>query len=61
MAADGLRGRDLTDRLLAGVDPSVQRTIIAEAGRRTLRPGQVLYRMDDPAEHLYVLLKDVCN
>ena len=57
MASDGSRGRDLTDRLLAGVDADVQRTIIAEAARRKLRPGQVLYRMDEPAEHLYVLLK----
>ncbi len=57
MAPDGLRGRDLTDRLLAGVDADVQRTIVAEAGHRKLRPGQVLYRMDEPAEHLYLLLK----
>jgi CRP/FNR family transcriptional regulator len=57
MAPDGLRGRDMTGRLLAGVDAIVQRTIIAEAGRRKLRPGQVLYRMDEPAEHLYVLLE----
>jgi CRP-like cAMP-binding protein len=57
MASDGSRGRDLTDRLLAGVEASVQRTIVAEATRRKLRPGQVLYRMDEPAEHLYVLLK----
>lgn len=56
MAPDSLRGR-LTDRLLAGVDANVQRTIIAEGGRRKLRPGQVLYRMDEPAEHLYVLLE----
>ena len=57
MSPDGSRGRDLTSRLLAGVDPDVQRTIIAEAARRKLRHGQVLYRMDEPAEHLYVLLK----
>ena len=56
MAPDGSRGRDLTDRLLAGVDANVRRTIIAEATRRKLRAGQVLYRMDEPAEHLYVLL-----
>ena len=52
-----MRGRDLTDRLLAGVDANVQRTIIAEGARRKLSPAQVLYRMDEPAEHLYVLLK----
>ena len=57
MSPTGSRGRDLTDRLLVGIDPDVQRTIIAAAARRKLRPGQVLCRMDEPAEHLYVLLK----
>jgi CRP-like cAMP-binding protein len=57
MSPDGSRGRDLTSRLLAGVDPEVQRMIIAEGALRKLRPGQVLCRMDEPAEHLYVLLK----
>jgi CRP-like cAMP-binding protein len=57
MASAGSRGRDLTDRLLAGVDANVQRTIIAEGARRKLSAGQVLYRMDEPAEQLYVLLK----
>src|SRR6188472_416267 len=50
-------GVDLTDRLLAGIDPDAQRTIIAEAAHRKLRPGQMLYRMDEPAEQLYVLMK----
>ena len=57
MPPDGSRGRDLTDRLLGGVDPDAQRTIIAGAARRRLRAGEVLYRMDEPAEQLYVLLK----
>jgi CRP/FNR family transcriptional regulator, cyclic AMP receptor protein len=57
MSPGGLRGRDLTSRLLAGVDQDVQRLIIAEGAIRKLRPGQVLCRMDEPAEHLYVLLK----
>jgi CRP-like cAMP-binding protein len=57
MSPDGSRGRDLTSRLLAGVDQRVQRLIIAEGALRKLRPGQVLCRMDEPAEHLYVLLK----
>ena len=57
MSPDGSRARDLTDGLLAGVDPEDRRTIIAEGARRKLRPGQVLYRMDETAEHLYVLLK----
>lgn len=56
MASDDSRARDLTDRLLAGIDANVRRTIIAEAARRKLRAGQVLYRMDEPAEHLYILL-----
>jgi CRP-like cAMP-binding protein len=46
----------MTDRLLAGVAADIQHTIVAEAKRRTLRPSQVLYRMDDPAGHLFVLL-----
>jgi len=57
MAPDSSRDRDLTHRLLSGIDVDVQRTIIAEASRRKLRAGQVLYRMDEPAEYLYVLLK----
>ena len=57
MSPDGSPARDVTHRLLAGVDPDDRRTIIAEAARRKLRPGQVLYRMDEPAEHLYLLLK----
>jgi CRP-like cAMP-binding protein len=57
MSPDDSGGRVLTDRLLAGIEPDVQRTIITEAARRQLRPGQVLCRMDEPAEHLYVLLK----
>ena len=56
MSPDVLRGRDLTSKLLDGIAPEAQRTITAEATRRQLRPGQVLYRMDEPAEHLYVLL-----
>ena len=57
MSQGASRGRAVTDTLLAGVDVDVQRTIIAEASRRKLRSGQVLYRMDEPAKHLYVLLK----
>lgn len=57
MSPGSSRGRDLTDRLLADIDTDVQRTIIAEARRRKLPPGQVLYRMDEPAENLYVLVK----
>jgi CRP/FNR family transcriptional regulator, cyclic AMP receptor protein len=56
MSPEGVRERELTHRLLEGVDPEVQRTVVSEAVRRKLRPGQVLFRMDEPAEHLYVLL-----
>ena len=57
MSSDGLRGSDLTSRLLAGIDQDVQRSIVAEGELRKLRPGQVLCRFSEPAEHLYVLLK----
>jgi CRP-like cAMP-binding protein len=56
MASDRLPGRDLTDRLLAGVNASIQRAIIAEARRRKMRAGQILCRMGEPAEYLFVLL-----
>jgi CRP-like cAMP-binding protein len=56
MSPDDSRKRNVTYRLLAGIDADSQRRIIAEAARRKLRAGQVLYRMDEPAEHLYVLL-----
>jgi CRP-like cAMP-binding protein len=45
------------DRLLAGIEPDVRRTIIAEARHRKLRAGQPVYRMDDSGDYLYVLLK----
>ena len=57
MSPDGSREGYLTSRLLTGVDPEAQRLIIAAGALRKLRTGQVLYRMDEPAEHLYVLLK----
>ena len=57
MPSDAARERHLTDRLLAGIEPDAQRAIIAAAARRKLRAGQVLSRMDEPAEQLYVLLK----
>jgi CRP-like cAMP-binding protein len=57
MAPHASRGPDPTGRLLAGIDADAQRAILAEGAHRKLRPGQVLSRMDEPAEHLYVLLK----
>ncbi len=50
-------GGHFADRLLAGIEPDVRRTIIAEARHRKLRARQVLFDMDEPAEDLYVLLK----
>ena len=57
MSPDGSHERELTSRLLGGVDADVQQTIIAAATRRKIRPGQVLCHMDEPAEFLYLLLK----
>ena len=47
--------RDVTSRLLAGIDPGGQRTIIAAARKRRLRASQVIYRVGEPAEKLFVL------
>ena len=55
MSPDRSRERDLTSRLLAGVDQDVQRLIIA-GGTQDYAPDSTV-RMDEPAEHLYVLLK----
>ena len=57
MPQDRLRERDLTHRLLDGIDPDVGRVIVASASRRSLRPEQVLYRIGEPAEHLFVITK----
>jgi CRP-like cAMP-binding protein len=46
---------DITDRLLAGVDPEGRRAIVAKALKRTLQPAQVLFRMGEPADRLFVL------
>ncbi len=48
---------DVTNRLLGGMDPELQRIIIAEGTRTRLRPAQVLYRTGEPAEFLYLLVK----
>ena len=49
--------RDVTDRLLAGVDPEGRRTILANSRRRTLRPSQVLFHTGDPATQLFIVRK----
>jgi len=48
---------ELTDRLLAGIDPDARRAIVAKSLRRTLQPGQVLCRTGEPADRLFVLRK----
>ena len=47
--------RDVTSRLLAGVDPGAHRTIMSAARKRRLRRSQCIYRVDEPAEELFVL------
>ena len=46
---------DITDRLLAGLDPEARRAIVAKALKRSLQPAQAFFRMGEPAERLFVL------
>jgi CRP-like cAMP-binding protein len=48
---------DVTDRLLAGIDPDARRAIVAKSRRRALQPAQVLFRAGEPADRLFLL----CN
>jgi CRP-like cAMP-binding protein len=48
---------DVTDRLLAGVDPESRRAIVARAHKKSLQPEQVLFRTGEPADRLFVLRK----
>ena len=57
MAQERSRGRAVTNRLLDGIDPEIQRVIVAESSRRKLRPEQVLYMAGEEAEQLYLLTK----
>ena len=45
----------MTFRLLAGVDPDGQRSIISAARKRKLRASQLIYRMGESADELFVL------
>ncbi len=47
--------RDVTFRLLAGVDPDGQRTIVSAARKRKLRASQDIYRIGEPADELFIL------
>jgi len=53
--AHRLSARDVTFRLLAGVDLNAQRTIVSAARKRRLRASQLIYRMGEPADELFVL------
>jgi CRP-like cAMP-binding protein len=48
---------DLTDRLLAGIEPEARRAILAGSHRRTIQPAQVLCRTGEPADRLFLLRK----
>jgi CRP-like cAMP-binding protein len=45
----------MPSRLFAGLDPEAQRTIVAVGTQRSLRAGQVIYRVEEQAESLFVL------
>jgi len=57
IAKDRSRTRDVTNRLLAGVEPDERKAIVARSRRQTLHPSQVLFRTGERAEQLYVLRK----
>ena len=57
IAKDRSRARDVTNRLLAGIDPDERRAIVAKSRRQTLHPSQVLFRTGERAEELFVLRK----
>jgi len=57
IAKDRSRTRDVTNRLLAGVEPDERKAIVASSRRQTLHPSQVLFRTGERAEQLYVLRK----
>src|SRR5215204_2458973 len=57
IAKDPSRARDVTSRLLAGVDPAERKAIVARSRRQVLHPSQVLFRTGERAEQLFVLRK----
>jgi CRP/FNR family transcriptional regulator, nitrogen oxide reductase regulator len=57
IAKDRSRARDVTNRLLAGVDPAERKAIVARSHRQALHPSQVLFRTGERAEQLFVLRK----
>ena len=57
IAKDRSHARDITYRLLAGVDPEERKAIVASSRRQALHPSQVLFRTGERAERLFVLRK----
>lgn len=57
IAKDPSRARDVTSRLLAGVDPAERKAIVARSRLQVLHPSQVLFRTGERAEQLFVLRK----
>ena len=57
IAKDRSRARDVTNRLLAGVDSDERQAIVAGSRRQTLHPSQVLFRTGERAQQLFVLRK----
>lgn len=55
MASHGSRTPDALDSLLKGIDGDARRTVLAASRSRTIRPGQVLFRMGEPARYLLLL------
>jgi CRP/FNR family transcriptional regulator, nitrogen oxide reductase regulator len=57
MTQDRSHPFDLAERLLAGLDSRARGMVIAEARRQELHAAQVLFRMGEPADELFVLAR----
>ena len=55
MALQRSRSRDTWNSLLKGVDDDARRVILAGSRCRTIRSGQMLFGMGEPARHLYLI------
>ena len=51
------RAVDLADRLLAGLDLQAREIVVAEARRQEFAAGQILFRMEEPAQELFALAR----
>ncbi len=54
---DRSRAFDLADRLLAGLDLQAREIVVAEARRQEFAAGQILFRMGEPAQELFLLAR----